>query len=217
MKRYNVILFDIDGTIADTDDLLIVSLNTLYDLYRNGQRTPYEKAIYFSGPLIEETLQNEFPHMDQKFMYDEFQRVFQGLYPKMLKGYPGGKEKLCVLKEKGYKLGIVTNKNHESSLYCLEVLGYKDLFDVVVASDDVIHPKPHGEPILKAMALLKEKDLKKVLYVGDNESDYLCAESAHVDSMIVTWGPRKLNKNIKPRYKIASFNEFVEVIENENL
>lgn len=213
MKRYKLILFDIDGTLADTDAMLIESMNQLYDLYRDGVRTPYEKMIYFSGPIIEETLEHEFPHMDQKFIYDEFQRIFQGLYPKMLKEFPGGKEMLLSLKKNNYLLGIVTNKNHSSSLYCLVTLGYEGLFDVIVASDDVKNGKPYPDSIIKAMELTDVKNNNEVLYVGDNDCDYECASRANIDCMLVNWGPRELSTSTKPRYKINHFNELLEAIE----
>ena len=215
MQKYKLVLFDIDGTLADTDEMLFETMNQLYDLYRGGVRTPRERMIYFSGPIIEETLLNEFPNENQKFIYDEFQRIFQGLYPKMLKAFPGSKRMLLELKKKGYKLGIVTNKNHKSSLYCLSCLGFVDLLDTVVASDDVKYGKPEPDSIYKAMKDTKIENPHEVLYVGDNDSDYVCSKRAGVDSMLVTWGPRKFSESTKPTYKIDHFDKLVEVIEHE--
>ena len=73
-KKYDVILFDMDGTVADTDPMIKTAMYVLYDKYRHGVRTPDEQIIYFSGPPIRETLKKEFPDLDQNFIYDEFHR-----------------------------------------------------------------------------------------------------------------------------------------------
>ena len=214
MKRYNLILFDIDGTLADTDQLIIDAMNELYDLYRDGNRTPVERVVYFSGPPIEETLLHEFPNMDQKLMHDEFQRAFQGRYETGLKDYPYGKQAVIELKNKGYKVGILTNKNHKSTEYCLKCLGYENLFDIIIGINDADRPKPYPDGLLKAIKIMGESN-KTTLYIGDNSSDDACAKAADVDSMIVTWGPRKLPKELKPTYFLDSYKDLLEVIEHE--
>ena len=80
MSKYKTLLFDMDGTVADTDEMIKAAMYTLYDLYRDGVKTPDEEIVYFSGPPIRDTLKKEFPHMDQQFMFDEFHRVSSALY-----------------------------------------------------------------------------------------------------------------------------------------
>ena len=60
-----------DGTIADTDEMIIQSMYELYDKYRNGRRTPVEEIYYFSGPPIRDTLKREFPDIDNDFIVNE--------------------------------------------------------------------------------------------------------------------------------------------------
>ena len=60
-KKYDVILFDMDGTIANTDRLILESFYKLYDKFNNGVRRSDEEIYYFSGPPIKETLKVEFP------------------------------------------------------------------------------------------------------------------------------------------------------------
>lgn len=122
MNKYKYILFDMDGTIVNTDSLIIESMNILYDKYRNGKRTPVEEIYYFSGPPIAETLKKEFPNMDNDFMVQEFSRISKDLYPQLMTGYPHCREVLLDFKKHGIKLGVVTNKMREMTLYCLKLI-----------------------------------------------------------------------------------------------
>ena len=206
-NKYQVLLFDLDGTVADTDEMIVQTMNILYDLYRDGKRTPIEEIYYFSGPPIYDTLNKEFPGCDMEFMHSEFRRVSVELYPETVTAYPSAKETLISLKNKGYKLGIVTNKIHSSTLLCLKLIGLEGIFDSLVCYDDVSNPKPHGEPILKAANELGASDLSKVLYIGDNKIDLDTANNAGVDCALVSWGPRVLDKNLKPTFTISSFED----------
>ena len=217
MSKYSVLLFDLDGTVADTDQMIVETMNILYDLYRGGRRTPVEEIYYFSGPPIYDTLNKEFPNQDMEFMHAEFRRVSVELYPKTVKPFPHCKETLLSLKKKGYKLGLVTNKIHSSTLLCLKLIGLEGIFDSLVCYDDVSNPKPHGESILKAAKELGEDNLNKVLYIGDNKLDLETANNADVDGALVTWGPRKLDPSLTPVMFISSYEDLERKLEDGNV
>ena len=121
------------------------------------------------------------------------------------------------LKKKGYKLGLVTNKIHSSTLLCLQLINLEGIFDSLVCYDDVRNPKPHGEPILKAMKELGETDISKVLYVGDNKLDLQTANNAGVDGALVTWGPRKLDPSLKPKLFISSYEDLERKLDDGSI
>ena len=212
MNKYSTLLFDMDGTVVNTDELIVQTFFTLYDMYKDGQRRDRKDIYYFSGPPIRETLKKEFPDLDSQFIWDEFHRISWDYYPKYILPFEGVKETLIKLKEKGIKLGIVTNKIHKTTQYCLDILSLNGLFDVIIGFDDVNKGKPHQEGILKAMQLFNENDKNKVLYVGDNVSDYLTAENAGVDCALLYWGPRNIGEEAQPKYKLQSFKELEEII-----
>ncbi len=217
MSKYSVLLFDLDGTVADTDQMIVETMNILYDLYRGGRRTPVEEIYYFSGPPIYDTLNKEFPNQDFDFMHAEFRRVSVELYPKTVKPYPQCKEVLLSLKKKGYKLGLVTNKIHSSTLLCLKLIDLENIFDSLICYDDIRRPKPHGEPIFKAMEELGESNLNKVLYIGDNKLDLETADNAGVDGALVTWGPRKLDPSLKPKMFISSYKDLERKLDDGSI
>lgn len=215
MLKYQLALFDMDGTIADTDEVILSTMHDLYDLYRDGKRTPDEQIYYFSGPPITDTLKKEFPHMDQKLMINEFVRISKIYYHKVLHEYPSCRETLLELKKAGVKLGVVTNKATLYANKCLELIRLDDVMDYLVGFDDVVKKKPDGEGIIKSMEHFNVKDLKNVLYVGDNVIDLDTANNAGVDCCLVCWGPRILPNNINPKYKIYKYEQLKEVVTNE--
>ena len=212
MLKYDLILFDMDGTIANTDELVVETIYELYDLYRNGRKTPREECYYFSGPPMRETIKKEFPDGDIEFLTQEFFRLSKDKYEKMVTPYPHSREVKLKLKEMGIKLGVVTNKMHQMSLHCLDVIGLNDIFEVIIGYDDVKEGKPSAEGIYKAMEMMDVKDKKRVLYVGDNPLDELTARNAGVDSCLVMWGPRKMPDSVHPTYKIYDYYDLLEVI-----
>lgn len=210
MNKFDIILFDMDGTIADTDTMIVETFYQLYDLYRDGRRTPLKEMYYFSGPPLRETLLKEFPHMDVNFMYQEYQRISKGLYDKLVKPMDGCLEVLIKLKQLGIKLGIVTNKVRKSALKTLDIIKMNGLFDVLVGLDDVSEGKPSKEGIEKALSIYENVNKDRVLYVGDNVIDDVSAKNANVKSAIIYFGNRKIPKTLNPDIKLFSFIDLVK-------
>lgn len=210
-NKYDLILLDLDGTVADTDELIIRSMNDLYDQYRNGRRTPIEEIYYFSGPPIRETLIKEFPDLDPDFMVNEFIRVSSLYYPICVNTFPHVLETLKCLKERGIKLGIVTSKGRQNTVQCLNLLKLDELIDFFISSSDVANLKPHPEGIFRCMEHFSIKDKEKVLYIGDNKGDFMTGRNAGVDVGLVTWGPRKIDYSLTPDYWLKDFKDLEEI------
>ena len=215
MSKYKYLLFDMDGTIANTDPMLIKTMQILYDKYRDGVQTPIEQIYYFSGPPIAGTLAKEFPNQDQEFMYNEFKNLSMSLYPSTVEEYPHCREVLLELKEKGYRLGVVTNKIRSASLLCLDIIHLDDVFEILVGYDDVKIGKPNPEGIYKAMNYFKANDLNEVLYIGDNTMDLLTANNAGVDCALLSGGPRKLPKETNPKIWYKDFLDLRRILLDE--
>ena len=211
-KKYDLVLLDLDGTVADTDEMILRTMNDLYDKYRDGRRTPPEEVYYFSGPPIKVSLEKEFPGVDINLLMKEFADISWDYYDICVTTYPHVIETLTKLKSEGVYLGIVTSKGHNNTIKCLESLHLNELIDVFVAGDDVKETKPNPEGIYLLMEHFAIKDKKKVLYIGDNKGDYLTARNAGVDVGLVTWGPRKIDYSLSPEYWIDDFKEVEEII-----
>ena len=207
MNKYKVLLFDLDGTLCDTDEMLIQSFFALYKKYRPAKIRTREELIYFSGPPIKKTLVDEFPDYPFEEIYKAFQETSRELYLPYVKAFDNEIETLKKLKEAGYLLGVVTNKGAPLTKYSLEVAHIDGLFDVVISADDVNAPKPSPLGIEKALERLGIEDKGKVLYIGDNDIDYETATNAGTDAMLVTWGPREIKRVRDAKYAVSSYNE----------
>ncbi len=207
MPKYRVLLFDLDGTLCDTDEMLIQSFFALYKKYRPVKIRTREELIYFSGPPIKKTLADEFPSYPFEEIYKAFQAISKEFYLPYVKAFDGEIETLKKLKEAGILLGVVTNKGAPLTKYSLEVAHIEDLFDVVISADDVNAPKPSPAGIFKALERLAIADKSEVLYIGDNDIDYETAKNAGLDAMLVTWGPREIKRVKDAKFAVSSYNE----------
>ena len=207
MHKYKVLLFDLDGTLCDTDEMLIQSFFALYKKYRPAKIRTREELIYFSGPPIKKTLVDEFPDYPFEEIYKAFQETSRELYLPYVKAFDNEIETLKKLKEAGCLLGVVTNKGAPLTKYSLEVAHIDGLFDVVISADDVNAPKPSPMGINKALERLGIEDKGKALYIGDNDIDYETAVNAGTDAMLVTWGPREIKRKDDATYAVSSYDE----------
>ena len=212
MNKYRLLLFDLDGTLADTDEMVVQSFYSLYKRYKPRVIRSREELYYFSGPQIRDTLTKEFPDYPIEEMLEAFKTISKEFYAPYVTEYKDEVEVLKTLKENGYLLGVVTNKGRPLTIYTLEICHIQDLFDVVITADDVSAFKPNPEGIYKAMDILNIKNKGDVLYIGDNDIDYFSGSNAGVETMLVSWGPREIKCLDKAKYVASSYNEMRKIL-----
>ena len=105
-----------------------------------------------------------------------------------IRAYPGIRDMLRTVRAAGLRTAIVTSKNRSSTERGLRVTCLSEFIDLVVPSDEVVHPKPHPEPVLRALALL-ETDADRAVLVGDSVHDLECGRAAGVRTVAALWGP----------------------------
>jgi pyrophosphatase PpaX len=109
-------------------------------------------------------------------------------HDRMVSVYPGVLEAIREIKAAGIQTGLVTSKNRQGALKGLTLVGLEALMDVLVCADEVTNPKPHPEPVEKALALLGA-DPAGTVYVGDSIHDMLSGRAAGVKTAAALWGP----------------------------
>lgn len=206
-NKLKVICFDVDGTLVNTDDVIIQTYIDLYHLYKKDSPIDVKKFKTFSGPPLDQTLKNEFPNLKYDFCYSEYKRLSLINYPKYIKSFENCKKVLMDLKNHGFKLAICSSKIHDSIRYSLKLCGIDGLFDIIVGLDDVKKPKPDKEGIDK---ILKYFNISQdnLVFVGDTDYDILCAKNSGVSCIIM----RMLKRNYKMlNDSIKCFNSYKEL------
>ena len=209
---YDLILFDLDGTLLDSDQMIIETFRELYPLYRPGYNPSDEHILTFSGPQIHETLKKEFPDGDQEFLRNEFKRLSKKNYEKYCKLFPGVKEMFEELNKQKIPFAIVTNKHRYATDYTYQLLGIEGMVPLTVCADEVEHLKPAPDGVFECMEHFGVKDPQKVLYVGDGKIDYETAKNSGVKFALVDWSPRHLEPGSKIDVHIKNFQQFLEEI-----
>ncbi|MHC0037820.1 pyrophosphatase PpaX [Pseudoneobacillus sp. C159] len=183
-SKINTVLFDLDGTLIDTNELIIASfLHTLEHYYPS--RYKREDVLPFMGPTLRET----FETMDGANV-DEMIATYRNFnlthHNELVTDFPTVLDTVKALKEHGYKIGIVTTKILDVVKKGLIHTKLDSYFDVIVALDHVSKAKPDPEPIFKALEQLGSRP-EETLMVGDNHHDILAGKNAGTLTAGVAW------------------------------
>ncbi len=205
---YNTIIFDVDGTLIDTEKAVLGSLQKML-------KTDYEKSVpiedlYFvlGIPGSNSLSQLGISDIDKAnerwnyFMKDFFQsiKVFEGI-----------KELLKVLKSKDTLQGIVTSKTNEELINDFVPFGLSSYLTHTVCADDTERHKPNPDPLLKFLDI-SGADPKKSIYIGDTVYDYECARDAGIDFGLALWGCKN-HENIQAKYKLKCPQDIFELLD----
>lgn len=209
--KITTLLFDLDGTLIDTNDLIIQSfLHTLGGYYPD--RYKREDVLPFIGPTLKET----FSSIDQD-KTDEMIQVYRAFnlahHDTLVKEFEGVHETISLLKEKGYKLGVVTTKKLDVVTKGLQLTGLDSFFEVVVALDHVSKAKPDPEPLLLALEKLGSTP-EEAIMVGDNFHDILGGKNAGTKTAGVAWSikGRAYLEEYDPDYMLDNMRDLLEIV-----
>lgn len=207
----NTVLFDLDGTLINTNELIISSfLYTLDKYYPNQYKR--EDVLPFIGPSLHDTFSKIDENRVEKLIqcYRDFNHEH---HDELVEEYETVYETVQDLRKKGYKVGIVTTKARKTVEMGLALSKLKQFFNVVVTIDDVEHVKPHPEPIQKALQLLEAKP-EEALMVGDNHHDIVGGQNAGVKTAAVAWTikGRKYLESYKPDYVLEKMSDLLTIL-----
>lgn len=206
----NTILFDLDGTLLDTNELIQKSFEYTFEYF--GYSFTKEEILQFNGPPLMETFSKVNPDLAEE-MVKVYRKHNHENHEKYVKLFPNVKETLDVLKENGKKLAIVTAKMRSGVELGLQLTKIKQYFDAIVTIDDVKNPKPHPEPVLKAMSELNgEKD--ESIMVGDNYHDIESGKNAGIKTVGVAWSVKGEDylRQFKPTYMIDDMKDLIPIV-----
>ena len=209
-ENVGAVLFDLDGTLLDTKELITKSFVYTFEKFRPGYILSDSEVDSFFGPTLKETFskysEDEAEIAEMISYYREFNKEKHDEY---VKAFPGAKETLKTLKRKGYDIAVVSSKKAEMVSHGLEFTGLLEYVDVIIGEEETKNPKPSPDGINMALeqlisarneeiknnfeinkkegeefdsSLLITKEKYKAIYVGDNLNDILAAKAANVKS-----------------------------------
>lgn len=216
MSDIKSVLFDLDGTLIDTYDIINCSMRHTIehfcegdytdDVLMHGVGTPlWNQMLHFAGGPGNEAQADEmtaFYRQHNDAIHDERAREFPGVAAMMNE-----------LLQAGYRIGVVTGKRHELAVRGLRLFGLLEKVEFVLGSDDCAQHKPQPGPILDGCRKLG-MDPRACAYVGDSPYDIAAANAAGCLSVAVTWGMFPLEQLLEqqPDKVIDAPNQLLDVL-----
>ena len=211
--KYKLVIFDVDGTLMDTEATALGSLErTAQELL--GRQISFEEAFYCYGrPSI---LAGEYLGAEDN---EAFHKRWTELFIEMrylIRPYPGCEEAVRKIKEAGMITGVVTSRNRFEMDYDDKFVGMRPYMDYIVTTEDTEKHKPHPEPALccieRAEAACGMKFAKgEVLYLGDTPHDYHCAHDAGCDFALADWRLRG-DQGLPVEYHFTNAAQMLDIV-----
>lgn len=214
-KRIAALLFDFDGTLMDTNELIIQTFEHVLGKHYPGQYDR-EKILPFMGPTLQETFDSIDPEKAAELI-KEYRAWNEEMHDGLVHEFDGVSETLKALKARGLKIAIVSTKQSPMVKRGVKLLDVdKALFDVIIGLDHVTHAKPNPESILLALEQLGvSKD--EALMIGDNYHDILGGKNAGVRTAGVAWtikGEAYL-QSFNPDYMLQHITDLLALVKEE--
>ena len=189
MKNYELIVFDMDGTILDTLTDITNSLNYVMREFGLKEHT-YGQVRGYVGSGARVLFERALSNNKDEALIDKCVGLFREYYHDHCKEktapYVGIIELLQTLKDKGYKLAVVSNKPNDAvQVLCRDY--FNNIFDFALGEKEGIAKKPAPDMVkccLDYFGLPKES----AIYIGDSDIDYLTSVNSGLDQILVTWG-----------------------------
>lgn len=214
MHKIDTVLFDFDGTVMNTNQVIIQSWQHTFRTLENREEK-LENIIRTFGEPLELTMRNLFPEVPVEHAIETYRSYHYDNFGELINVFPGMEELIRQLKKKKYKLGLVTSRLKNTTMQGLEKYGLAQYFDAVVTADDTTKHKPDPEPVNIALEKLESQPEHSIM-VGDTVFDIGCARNAGVTSVLVGWAVAVTEEQKKsphgPDHIIEKAEDLLELI-----
>jgi pyrophosphatase PpaX len=181
-------LFDLDGTLIDSVELILRSYRHTMRLHRGHEPADDVWMQGLGTPLWVQFRQFSEDPAEIEAMVATYREYNLAHHDALVRPYDGVVQAVLALRDQGKTLGLVTSKMRSGAVRGLRIAGLEDAFPIIVGSDEVTHPKPHPEPVLIALERLGAAP-ESAVFIGDSRHDLECGRAAGVKTAAVLWGP----------------------------
>lgn len=213
MRKLDTILFDLDGTLINTNEIIIRSFQASFKRHFPELVLSRDKIMTFIGPTLHETYGNYTDDPDIVLaMIDSYREFYVEFEVGNFEIYPQVEEVIKELYELEYNLGIVTSKFKIAAWPSFTFYGLEKYFSVFVALDDVKNPKPSKEPIITALG--RFPSINKAIMIGDNQGDILAGKNAGIYCAGVDWSLKGHNHlmEVNPDFMLKDMRDIYRII-----
>ena len=208
------VLFDLDGTFADTAPDLAAALNHARAM-RRLPPLPLEvlrpQASHGSRGLLKAGFDIEPDHPDFEPLRDIFLDYYANNICVHTRLFGDTVKLVDTLEQRGIKWGIVTNKPHRFTVPLMQALGMASRAACLVSGDTCAHAKPHPEPMLKACEIIGVTPAQ-CLYLGDDLRDMQAANASGMHGIIANYGYISADASVENWKAHGSVNQPTELI-----
>lgn len=209
----DTIIFDVDGTLVDTEHVVITSLQKTLKEELDHIVEDEKELVFALGIPGQKTLER---YLDSKEEIIEVHKKWaanESALAHHAEVFEGIETVLKSLTEQGYKLGIVTSKTAEAMESDFDPLGLSHYFKATVTASDTEKHKPNPDPLLKAYDLLDAKP-ENSIYIGDSIYDLRSAQSSGAKFGLAEWGAHDYDEFKKSDYTFAQPEDLVSFFED---
>jgi len=206
----NTILFDLDGTLVDSAIEVGAILNSMRKErgYSAIECSQFRKLIsYGAAGLVKSALGSS--EENPQGLVDEFRAKYSTLKTPKASIYPTVVETLSTLRNRGYELGVCTNKPQNLCDNVLRDTQLDFFFSCIIAGTPALKPKPHHAPIHLAMSRMGA-DISTTILIGDSSADQRAAQSAGIPFIFFASG---YNDNVIEERALASIHTMNELLD----
>lgn len=209
------VLFDLDGTLINTNDLILKSFKHTFKTMLDLEPTEEEITMNYGRPLQEIFKSYDENRIEE--MINCYRKINLELHDDECKEFADVDLMLQILKNKGIKIGIVTSKKSDMAERGAKLMGIFKYFDTFITPEVTIKHKPEGEPVLKACENLGVSP-SEALMVGDSPYDILAGKNAGAKTCGVKYTALPIEKlqESKPDFYVDKPLEILELVEKLN-
>jgi phosphoglycolate phosphatase len=220
IREMHTVIFDLDGTLADTSGDLLAAANACFHLMGHGHVLTETQdagvALRGARAMLRCGLTRLHGIADETVI-DQYFPILLSAYDQNIsrhsKMYPGAMQAVRELSARGYGVGICTNKPAGLAEKLMINLGVRDEFASLVGADTLPVRKPDPAPLFEA-ARRAGGDPAKTLLVGDTDTDRNTARAANVPSILVTFGPSGDDMAaLAPDALLNSFDDLPDIVD----
>ncbi len=185
MPRFHTVLFDLDGTLIDTNHLIVASFQHVFRTHLSLE-VPAEEVYRCFGEPLPTTMARYAPDRADELV-DHYRAFNKTQHDLLVRQFAGVREMLQGLVAAGVQIAVVTSKRTDTAWQGMRVCQIDEFFSVVVGMDATEKHKPNPDPALHALVELNAKPGSHALMVGDSYFDILCGRNAGLKTAAVGW------------------------------